>query len=354
MVVAFSVRKFRNLSDINLSIKSPLVIFQGANGQGKTNILEAISICACGSSFRDDSKEAWLPFTASNNDFSQLLLSLDNDLVQKTIIAKDPRTNRINMRFWQNDVAVSRQQCIGAIPVVVFEPQDMNLFYGEPGLRRSLLDTVLVQISLPYRKAFVQAKKILTNRNHLLKAIGHGEATTEELSFWNEQYLLASNTIQNERKKLIDFLNLHLPSLYEEFSNMRIDFVVNYKQSIFDPEKYAVPEQLRGFTLSGQHRDDIEIVYAQRQWFAIASRGEMRTMILSLKAATLRFLTLNSTNAPLLLLDDIFSELDQKRRELVLRWQNSYQIFLTSATDIPDFSHAQMFTIEGGSVVPQN
>lgn len=351
MVASFSVNGFRNLKHVQLKITSSLVLFCGANGQGKTNLLESISIVACGSSFRSETKDFWLPFNAESFHFSQIELALNTGLVQKVILGKGARENQVQMKFWQNDVPVSRQHFIGSVPVVAFEPQDMNIFYGDPGPRRSFLDNILVQVSPAYRQAFAQAKKVLTNRNHLLKALNKGFASVDELAFWNTQYHEVSQLIQNYRKGLVDFLQLHIARFYEKFANTRVELVVNYKNSLFDPEKYAIPEKARGFTLSGQHRDDIELFIDNRPWYAIASRGEMRTSVLALKACVIEYFTENSEYRPILLLDDVFSELDEARRKLILEWQNEYQIFLTTAADIPEITHGQVFTIDSGKVI---
>jgi len=350
MVERFSVSGFRNLKQINLQIESSLVLFNGANGQGKTNLLEAISIAACGSSFRPETKDFWLPFQADHLHFSQLQLTLSSGLSQRVILSRLDQQLRMQMKFWQNEVPVSKAHFIGSVPVVVFEPQDMNIFYGDPSPRRSFLDNVLVQVSPLYRKAYVQAKKVLQNRNHLLKALAKGMADATELAFWDKQYSEISAIIQKERRGLIDFLQLTIASVYEGFANRRVDFVVNYRQSEFDPDKYTLPEKARGFTLSGQHRDDLEVLLDNNPWQAIASRGEMRTLVLALKACVIKYLSQKGENKPLLLLDDVFSELDQTRRRLILEWQNEYQIFLTTAADLPEVKLGQTFYIDSGEV----
>lgn len=350
MVERFSVAGFRNLKQINLAINAPLVLFYGANGQGKTNVLEAISIAACGSSFRPEAKDFMLPFNAENIHFSEIQLALNSGEKHKVILSQS-LAGRVQMKFWQNEVVANRSEFIGSIPVVVFEPQDMNIFYDDPSARRNFLDNVLIQLFAPYRQAYSQAKRVLMNRNHLLKAIQKGSAKIEELSFWDKQYAEISSVIQNYRQRLVDDLLLAVPVFYEHFANIRMDLWVEYKPSVFDAEKYNVPERARGFTLSGQHRDDMLVTFNHKPWQAIASRGEMRTLILALKASVVRYFSHHSEQRPILLLDDIFSELDTSRRQLILDWKNDYQIFLTTAADLPEAKQAQVFTIESGAVI---
>lgn len=351
MVDSFFVNGFRNLQAINLSIDSSLIVLKGANGQGKTNILEALSLVACGSSFRSHAKEYWLPFSSSALDFAEVKLHLTEDVEQKVILAKDMSSAKLQIKCWKNEILVPRQDFIGSIPVVVFEPQDMNLFYGDPSMRRNFMDNVLIQISPAYRKAYGQAKKVVLNRNHILKNLNKGESTLAELSFWDQKYQELSSLIQTERQKLCHFLALSLPHLYESFTSQRLNLELHYKQSLFDPEKYHIPEKARGFTLSGQHRDDIFILMNNLPWNEVSSRGEMRTAVLALKSALLQFLASVSANRPLFILDDIFSELDENRRKLLLQWQNDYQIFISAASDLPDLATAQVFTVEAGRIV---
>ena len=350
MVNRFFVHGFRNLRNVTLPIQSSLVVFTGANGQGKTNILEALSLVACGSSFRPNAKEFWLPTSASKVDFAEAKIHLSSGLYQRIIIAKTETNHKAQLKCWKNDVPVPKQSFIGSIPVVVFEPQDMNLFYGDPSMRRNFMDNILVQISLSYRQAYARAKKVLANRNHVLKSLNKGEANVDELCFWDTQYNLLSQTIQSERHKLAQFLAMHLPLLYNQFSGQEIKLELHYLASVFDAKKYTVPEKARGYTLSGQHRDDVEITCNNLPWSLIASRGEMRTTILAIKSALLSFLSIHCENKPLCILDDIFSELDQSRRQMILQWENQYQLFISSASDIPTVEHAQIFTVENGEV----
>jgi DNA replication and repair protein RecF len=353
MIRRLFIHNFRNISDLELQFSEPLTIFHGQNGQGKTNILEAISIVSCGSSFREPKKALWLPFTLAKVDFVELRAETDTD-IQKVIVAAASGQSKPQIKYWRDDVVLPLHQFVGTLPVVAFRPEDMNLFILEPQLRRSFLDSALIQTSFAYRDAFVQAKKILTQRNALLKhAYANPSLLDEQLRFWNEQYLQHSNHIQEERCQLIDFINARLAETYQRFSSQNLPLQLAYQKSVFDPSKYAEIEKHRGFTMSGQHRDDFTVVDSihTEPWISTCSRGEMRTIILALKSIVVDFLIEQTHATPILLLDDLLSEFDDDRQQLVLSWTARCQLFLTVAGSMPPRKHAQVFTVTKGNVL---
>lgn len=352
MVKQFSIQGFRNINAVSLEINHPLTIFYGQNGQGKTNILEALAIVACGSSFRDGKKNLWLPFTSNDQSFAALTLATEGGLSHRVVIAKPSAQEIPQIKLWRNDVPVAMAEFIGEIPVVVFRPEDMNLFLFDPTLRRSFLDSVLFQVFPLYRQSYAQAKKTLTNRNAILKLIQKGEATQAELAFWNKQYQQDSGVLQQYRSLLLAYMDQEITQIYEQFSHHHISLRIQYDRSIFDPENSTL-EKIRGFTLSGAHRDDFAVYGDQSSssWTSTASRGEMRTLVLALKAIIIRFLAEKLEQKPILLLDDILSEFDDERQSLVLSWTANYQLFLTVAGNMADIPGAAKFQIAQGQVV---
>lgn len=353
MVQQISLQGFRNIASVSAKFDCPLVVFYGQNGQGKTNLLEALAIVACGSSFRDQKKHLWLPFGADQNQFASILLTTDTGITHRVVVAVSVQTGLAQTKFWRNDIPVSLADFIGEIPVVVFRPEDMNLFILDPTLRRSFLDSILFQVFPLYRQAYSQAKKTLVNRNALLKSIQRGDAATGELNFWNEQYLQYSAVLQQYRALLLAYLDKGLATVYEQFSHMRLPLKVNYQKSLFDPEANALLERNRGFTLSGAHRDDFAIFLEETNvpWTTTASRGEMRTLILALKSLLVTFLDEKLEQRPIVLLDDVLSEFDDERQELVLSWKANYQLFITVAGNIKKIKDAQMIKVEKGNIV---
>lgn len=353
MVQQISLQGFRNIASVSTKFECPLVVFYGQNGQGKTNLLEALAIVACGSSFRDQKKHLWLPFGADQNQFASIVLSTDEGITHRVVVAAPAQSAQAQVKFWRNDIPVSLADFIGEIPVVVFRPEDMNLFILDPTLRRSFLDSVLFQVFPLYRQAYSQAKKTLVNRNALLKSIQKGEAVMEELSFWNEQYLQYSAVLQQYRALLLSYLDKELATVYQQFSHVELPLKVQYQKSLFEPEANVLLERSRGFTLSGSHRDDFCILAegSEVPWTITASRGEMRTLILALKSMLVMFLAEKLEQKPIVLLDDVLSEFDDERQELVLSWKADYQLFITVAGNIKQIKDAQMIKVENGQVV---
>ncbi len=354
MVRQLSLKNFRNLAAVSINIEHPLVVFYGQNGQGKTNILEALSIAACGSSFRDQKKHLWLPFSAPEHSFSNLWLKTDTELEHKVVVALATANMSAQIKVWRNDVPVNMNEFIGEIPVVVFRPEDMNLFILDTVLRRSFLDSVLFQVFPLYRQAYAQSKKTLTNRNALLKALQKNEASLSELEFWNQQYTQDSATLQHYRSVLLAYLDQQISNIYQAFSHESIPLQVVYQKSVFTNDSSQLGlEKARGFTLSGAHRDDFAIYTANHDtpWTVTSSRGEMRTLILALKSIIVQFLAEKLEHKPILLLDDILSEFDNERQELVLSWTSQYQLFLTVAGNLETTLKGQKFRVSQGSII---
>lgn len=353
MVQQISLQGFRNIASVSIKFERPLVVFYGQNGQGKTNLLESLAIVSCGSSFRDQKKHLWLPFGADQNQFASIVLSTDTGITHRVVVAAAAQTGLAQVKFWRNDIPVSLANFIGEIPVVVFRPEDMNLFILDPALRRSFLDSVLFQVFPLYRQAYSQAKKTLINRNALLKSIQRGDSVMGELSFWNEQYQQYSAVLQQYRALLLAYLDKELAIVYEQFSHVKLPLKVQYQKSLFEPESNALLERSRGFTISGAHRDDFSILSegSDVPWTITASRGEMRTLILALKSMLVTFLAEKLEQKPIVLLDDVLSEFDDERQELVLSWKADYQLFITVAGNIDKIKDAQMIKVENGHIL---
>ncbi len=350
MVKKFQIRGFRNLQSAEIKVSGKLVIFQGNNAQGKTNVLEALAIAACGSSFRTNKKDLWLPFDHGDDHFSELILNLVDGQKRRVVVARPAQSTRAQMKFWVDDVPVSYGDFLGSQPIIAFRPEDMNLFYLDKELRRDFLDNVLLQTSVRYKRAFLEAKKALVSRNRLLKLIAQGKSSDQELDFWNRIYKEQSDFIQKERQAVLAFLQAQVQDLYNSFSGHKLALEIVYKPSVFDPITWLDLEKKRGFSLSGQHRDDFDVMSEHRSWADISSRGEMRTLILALKSALLGYVSEHTEKKPIVLLDDVLSEFDESRKNLILAWSSDYQLFLSVAGSFPFPQHAQVFEVKSGII----
>lgn len=351
MVQQISLQSFRNIAAASIKFEQSLIVFYGQNGQGKTNLLEALAIASCGSSFRDQKKQLWLPFGSDQHQFASILLTTDTNVSHRVVAAPTP-TGLTQVKFWRNDISTPLADFVGEIPVVVFRPEDMNLFLLDPTLRRSFLDSILFQVFPLYRQAYSQAKKTLTNRNALLKLMQKGASSSEELNFWNQQYLQYSAVLQQYRSLLLSYVDKELARVYKQFSHITLPLQVQYQKSVFEPEVNISMERGRGFTLTGSHRDDFAVFEENKElpWTITASRGEMRTLVLALKSILVTFLAEKLEQKPIVLLDDVLSEFDDERQELVLSWKANYQLFLTVAGNVDAIKDAQMIKVERGEL----
>lgn len=325
-VKKLSLQQFRNHHKRTFRL-APITIIVGQNTTGKTNILEALYFLSLGKSFRAEKDqdtielgEAFAKIEATvdkDNDTTELELQLST---AKPIFAK---------RFLINGVRKRQHDFVAELATVIFTPEDINFLTGPPSLRRRYLDQILIQSHKPYRLALILYEKAIKHRNRLLRDIREGKKRyrTEEFSYWNNLLLTHGKTIHEERRLLIKHINESPKPLFS--------FTMAYDHSTFTAErveKYQYIELQAGQTLIGPQRDEI-LFYrngTQQLIREFCSRGEQRLTILQLKLIELITLEKRIEKTPILLLDDIFSELDQNNIELLLSLIPKRQTILTT------------------------
>ena len=222
----------------------------------------------------------------------------------------------------------------------MFRPEDIDLILGPPSIRRNYLNSVLEQIDWKYRVCNLAYKKGLRQRNKLLDRIRDGGGNRSQLTFWNQLLIKNGQIITQKREEMIGFFNQY----FQEDQGNQKDLEILYDRSVISEkrlEKYAEAELALGATLVGPHRDDIVISKLQnsktpkfqkpkRNLALFGSRGEQRMAVLNLKLAELEFITRKTGQKPVLLLDDIFSELDKENKALVLKIIDDCQVIITS------------------------
>jgi len=210
--------------------------------------------------------------------------------------------------------------------VVYFGPQDLEIIVDSPSIRRDWLDLVLEQADSEYRRASLSYKKGLRQRNRLLQQIRDEGKPRSTLFFWDKLLIENGGTITQKRQEFIDFINQQP----ERFGKLK----VVYDKSLISPQRlanYAQEEVAAATTLVGPHRDDFEVTMAERSLHSYGSRGEQRTAIFALKLGELEFIALKIGRRPVLLLDDIFSELDHQRRGHLLEVIPKQQTLITTS-----------------------
>lgn len=199
-------------------------------------------------------------------------------------------------------------------------PEDINLVSGPPSLRRWHIDLTLAQIDRVYKKALTGYTEAITSRNRILKRIKEGLSKMPELDFWNQQILENGRIVQEKRQILFGFLNQSLPRLDRDLPKLG-DFRFNYLKNEISADRlreYVAREVAASTSLIGPHRDDFVFKSDSRDLAHFGSRGEQRTAVLDLKLSELQFIKQIKGTTPILLLDDVFSELDMVHREHVI------------------------------------
>lgn len=342
-LTSLTLQNFRKWEHLNLHFpKKKVICFTGPNTIGKTNILEAIYMLSLLKSFR-------------TNEIHNLLMWGSNHFsVQGTYIDREEQNNlAVNMvfrpkkarKYLVNGIEESLSDYVGTINVVFFSPDDINLLLLSPASRRKYLDVLLSQTDKHYLRAYVTYQKVLKQRNSLLKAISAGFSTTEELEYWDGELARHATLIHTRRKALIDFFNERIDTKYQEISKhhehiFTIDYLPSAKLEEISEEHYLTlytttqhKDLILESTHSGPHRDDFSFLLGEKSIDDFASRGDTRSMILALKLAEIEYIQTVRGNVPVLLLDDVFSELDQDRQEhLLCSLPENIQTFITTTT----------------------
>ncbi|OGD57081.1 hypothetical protein A2V71_02265 [Candidatus Berkelbacteria bacterium RBG_13_40_8] len=307
-------------------------IFIGPNGIGKTNILEAIWFLASGRTWRtnhDDEVIEW------GKDFAKISAQITRDSknIVLELILQDKKTFKIN------SVKKHLIEILGRLPAVIFSPEAIQMIDGAPALRRRFLDILLCQIDKKFTLCLLDYNKILKGRNRLLGDIKFGKSKEDELEFWDEKLVTLGNFLVKKRKEAIKFINESLTGVYQEISGKSETLSIRYKGTIEEEKfgEYLIANREREIeqsaTLFGPHRDDFVILLNGKDIASFGSRGEFRSATLALKILELRYLTEEKGEKPILLLDDIFSELDKKRRMHLAKIVENQQTIITT-TDL--------------------
>jgi DNA replication and repair protein RecF len=329
MIQSIRLQQFRSYMDDSFEFKSGVNIIVGPNASGKTNLLEALLVLARGTSYRVHDQD----LVMHDQSWARLDASVDNDArTMKLVIA--PAASKT---FEIGGRVLTRLSLERTIPVVLFEPNHLNLFTGSPERRREYLDDLLLQTTAGYGTTIRAYKRTLAQRNRLLKS---GHVVPEQLFPWDVRLSELGGRIVRARDALVEVLQEKIGLLYRDVSRAMTDIRVSY-QVAASPHQYEsimlrqleqrrTDDIIRGFTSFGPHRDDLVAQFNGIPAGEVASRGEIRTLVLGLKILELQLLQAVRDVTPLLLLDDVFSELDGVRRQALTRHLQPYQTFITT------------------------
>ena len=336
----------------------------GPNAAGKTTLLEAIVLLAWGRSHRTSTDAELVRW---GSDLARIEGQAGAETVEVALV-RSTAGSSARKRIRVNGVPRRAAGLVGLLRTVVFAPEEMLLVVGSPGLRRAAIDQLATQRSAAYGRDLATYARTLQQRNSLLRAIREEQAGRDELRFWDASFLDAGGAIVAERLRLIEDLAGPLARAHAEIApdeaaatRLATAYATNAPALPGESPRVALARRLaetadkevwNGSTLVGPHRDDLVFTLDGRDMSGFASRGQQRTAILAFKLAELDLLTEQDGRPPLLLLDDVFSELDPDRRShLVRRIAALPQAFVTTTT-LDDLDPALVRAATAWEVVP--
>lgn len=333
MITSLRLQHIRNYTDAQFEFDDGVTIVVGPNGSGKTSLIEGLYVICSGKSFRS-SDDAML---RHGSDWSRIdaLFSSGKERTVKYVQQHDTITKTYVLD------AVDKKRLLPAarLPVVLFEPKDMSILTGEPQARRDLLDEVLTKTVPHYETSLKQYKRILAQRNALLKSAHPNKKT--ELFVWDLRLSEYGGVIHEARKNYVAAITESLTLSYERITGKKEDVSALYYNDGPSSGDYTEAmlkklalhyekDVMRGFTSVGPHRDDLVLYIRGEDVRVTASRGETRSLLLSLKLIEITHLEAVLHQKPLILLDDVFSELDGARRQALATALAGYQAFITT------------------------
>jgi DNA replication and repair protein RecF len=352
ILLGLSVRDLRGYAELDAVFPPGPQLVWGPNAAGKTSLLEAIVLAAWGRSHRTTADGELVRWGQELARVEARVGEPDTDVgARDTVEVALVRTatGGARKRIRVNGVARRAASLVGVLRTVMFAPEEMLLVAGSPSLRRDALDRLAGQRSPAYLRDLATYGRALQQRNGLLRLIREEQATRAELRFWDVTLLDAGGAVRAERQRLLDALAEPLAAAHAEIApdeaaagRLVVSYATNAPQLPGESARDALARRLaetaekevwNGTTLIGPHRDDLVFEMSGRPLASFASRGQQRTAILAFKLAELDLLTALDGRPPLLLLDDVFSELDPERRaHLVRRIAALPQAFVTTTT----------------------
>lgn len=317
------LKHFRNAKRSRYEFVNETTAIIAPNASGKSNILEAIYLLATGKPVRADKDEELIQFDA---EAARIEAIVEKENVQKLAISviKNP-FGRVSKHFFVNGVRRRRIDLVGNLAAVLFAPPDIDLVVDSPSIRREYINTALSQVDKEYRQRLSRYDHAIRRRNKVLYFIREGKARGSDLAIWDRILVESGQKLVDARETFFTAINglnesfpgVHWHYLPREITQEKLD--INRGRDIDAAQ-----------TLSGPHRDDFAFYDEKRNLQSYGSRGEQRIAVLALKLAELSFIASKIGERPVLLLDDIFSELDENHRKVVLDLLGKQQTILTS------------------------
>ena len=362
---------FRNYSSCNLDFSSMINVFYGQNAQGKTNILEAIFYSSFGMSHRTFTEDDLLKISCKEMAVGVEYESFSG--VHDIKIKKYQQLGRNKKEIFLDGTKVRPKEHYGSLNVVMFSPEDLQLVKGEPSLRRRFFDMQIAQTDPIYYDLLVKYNRVLQQRNKLLKEIRDNGGAPQQLEPWNKEFIVLATAIAKKRQLALEKLQVIAGEIYASITGNKETLTIKYElkanngELLYPESDFSAWEMfytnklkereridiLRGNTGIGPHRDDIVLLLNDMSLKSFGSQGQQRSGALALKLSQLEYVRREIGEFPVLLLDDVMSELDNNRRaQLLLFIDGRVQTFITvnDRELIPELAGNAYFEIMQGSV----
>jgi len=332
VVKKLSVQNIRSHDNFVISLSPTITVITGLNGSGKTSLIEALYISLQGSSFRGSDNDVL------RHESPWWRIDVEFDTYIKRVITFDPNLTTGRKKIIIDDKTMYRLPAKYKYPVVLFEPDDLRLLHGSPTRRRQFIDRFIGQLDPLYSSALHKYERALRQRNNLLKK---SYTTQNELFIWDVALSEYGAYIIEKRIAFIEQINNQLNDAYNVIAKSNDYVSVHYSHTYFsdikqnllnDLHNHSARDALIGFTSTGPHRHDVIFQFNNSPALDVASRGEVRSIVLAIKFLEASITEQVTDMKPIILLDDVFSELDENRQKSLLSAQN--QIIITS-TKLP-------------------
>lgn len=364
IVKSIDLKNFRNYTIEHIEFDENTNILYGDNAQGKTNVLEAVFISGTTKSHKGSKDSELIKFNESESHI-------------KTIINRNEIDYRIDMHLKKNKakgiaingVPVKKAiDLFGLVNIIFFSPEDLNIIKSGPSGRRKFMDMELCQLNKIYAKSLIDYNKTLEHRNKLLKDINlktnYNSDLKDTLEIWDEQLVRFGKEIIEKRKEFISRLNLIISPIHHKLSGGKENLTINYEASVSenDFKENLIKTRDRDIRMKvtelGPHRDDIIFLIDGIDIRKFGSQGQQRTTALSLKLAEIELVRDITGDKPVLLLDDVLSELDSNRQNYLLNSINDVQTIIT-CTGLDEFINNRfninrIFRVTNGQVFKEN
>lgn len=362
-VLMLKLRNYRNYTDLHLPLTPTINIFLGANAQGKTNIAEAVYYAAMGRSHRTHTDTDLINW---QQEESSLKIVYERCSVENTLEFHFYRGKR--REILSNGHPIRHKDLIGQMNAVLFSPEDLFLIKGAPAERRHFLDSEISQANPAYYVELAKYMRLVTQRNSLLKKIRERKMTADQLDVWDLPLAASAAKVVEKRQAAVKKLNMLANLMHRKISHntesLRLFYEITGQEDVTDDlfswynnslTAFREKDILRGSTSIGPHRDDLILEVNNVNLRSFGSQGQQRTGVLALKLAELEFIKSETGEYPVLILDDVMSELDAQRRHQLLNFiqQERIQTIIT-ATDAAYFPAGKFgccYRVQNGKIL---